>query len=394
MGYGLSGELLWTAVGLLLACCFVATRQLPTLPGILIAVIRVAIPLAYFVWYYDGYWTCLDDLVYIEQGQYLVAAGFDPLTSLTPQGIRQLQSLADSQHVLYTWWNLTTMWLLGAHYYAPVFGNVLVTFVAGHVLALLLRELGFERRYRTVVVCFYLLHWETVAWSSILNLKDCIVQLLTIALFYFSVRVVRRRSLLSATAVLAIVFLFQLIRFYVPALFAVSVCLWLLFEWRDAVKFVVLTVVALAGWQLAPWHYFSGAMSPPRLLYGLLRFTLTPQPWSVAPNYSFLYLPSLAHWIFFLPSIMGIGMLCRSSKFARLMVAYGLVILLFYAAADNIQGVRHRVQISFLFAWGQIHFLRHWTQSLMSRIDKTTSAAGQRTLNYGLSAPAQSWRSP
>ena len=137
---------------------------------------RVVIVIGYFAWYYDGTWTTSDDVVYTAQGKTLIDRGETPLLIVTPGGVETLQSIAGSNHILYTWWTLTWMWLLGAQYYAPVVANVFLTFLSAHVLARLMRELGFSSSYRRAITAFYLLHWDTIAWSSFLSFKDCHVR--------------------------------------------------------------------------------------------------------------------------------------------------------------------------------------------------------------------------
>ena len=40
------------------------------------------------------------------------------------------------------------------------------------------------------------------------------------------------------------------------------------------------------------------------ILSGILRFSLTPQPWSVETHYSFLYVPAIRHWLLFIPMLL------------------------------------------------------------------------------------------
>ena len=48
-------------------------------------------------------------------------------------------------------------------------------------LALVLRLRAVDRGFLAV---FFLVHWDTLAWSSILNLKECMVLLLLVAATY------------------------------------------------------------------------------------------------------------------------------------------------------------------------------------------------------------------
>lgn len=363
MGYGLTTELQMIALGLFAICAYIASRELPMRWAVGIALVRVVLVIGYFASSYGGIWNLQDDLIYTMQGHALIDEGYSPLSLLSSQGIETLQSLAGGRHILYIWWTFTWLWLLGEHYYAPVVANVMITFLSGHMLALLLREVGFARLYRNVITAFYLLHWDTIAWSSFLSLKDCLVQCLTIAAFLFGTRFIRHRSLLWGIMLALTLLLFQYIRFYIPVLMAAGLGIWLIFESRDPIKILFFLAVGSVLVMLAPWHHFEDTFNPMVLLYGSIRFLLTPQPWAILPSYSFLYIPSLAHWILFLPALIGGIYLFTEHRFFRLLVWYLLVLLVFYAAVDQLQGVRHRAQITFLFAWAQMHFFLQWTRA-------------------------------
>lgn len=320
----------------------------------------MAIAISYIAWFYNGTWTLVDDIDYSEQGYALLELGLTPFSILSPEGIDTLHSLSGSRHILYSWWTFSWMWLLGDHYYSPVVANVFITFISAYMFSHLLREIGFDRAYRDAITIFYLLHWDTVAWSSFLNLKDSIIQLLTISAFLFGLRCFRDKSLSSGVMLAIILLLFQYIRFYIPILMAIGLVAWLLFESRDPIKILFFLAIGFVTAMLGPWHYFQDTLNPLILFRNALRFSLTPQPWAVQSSYSFLYIPSLAHWIFFLPALLGAINLIGKNRFFRLLAWYVFVVILFYAASEDFLGVRQRVQISFVFTWAQIHFLWQW----------------------------------
>jgi hypothetical protein len=53
-------------------------------------------------------------------------------------------------------------------------------------------------------------------------------------------------------------------------------------------------------------------------------------------------------------------MLWRDSRAARLILLYAIAMIAVYSLADEIQGVRQRAQVSFVFTWAQMHFLWRW----------------------------------
>lgn len=369
MGYGLTNHLLALSGLIFLCSAVIASRRLPVLYALPLAFIRSFLPLLYFAWYFDGQWTFLDDVTYFEHGEYLLSRGFSPLCIFTEEGRNAIHMLSGSSHILYSWWNLFTMWLAGVYYYVPVLLNVLLTFGSAHLFAQLLEEIGFSVPYqRTMQVC-YLLHWDTIAWSSVANVKDPIVQLLTIGLFLCAVQFVRYRSWTKLASCCGIALVFGFLRFYVPFVVGSAAAAWVFLQWRDFRKFPLLAGGSLVGLWLLPGGIlqFFDTYSPFDIAYGICRFALTPQPWNVADSYSFLLLPATFHWLMILPAFVGGVMLWRDSQAARFVLLYGMAIIAMYALAEEIQGVRQRAQVSFVFAWMQVHFLWRWIHTPASQ---------------------------
>src|SRR5207245_4277617 len=212
-----------------------------------IACIKALIPFIFFLTFYDGRWYFLDDFIYEQQGTYLLAAGFNPLTAIaTSDGRKLVVALSSGQHTMYGWWNLLAQWAFGQTYWAPVFLNVILTFVIAYATARMLEDLGFRREYVRSFVIVFLLHIEVLAWSSFVNLKDILILALTsLALRSIVVlarlwkerrkyprsqfiRVGRRHVLLFTL----LTFAFYYVRFYVPFLLLAVVLLWSLLSLR------------------------------------------------------------------------------------------------------------------------------------------------------------------
>jgi hypothetical protein len=84
---------------------------------------------------------------------------------------------------------------------------------------------------------------------------------------------------------------------------------------------------------------------------------LTPQPWNVESEYSFLVLPAAFHWFFFLPTAVGGYLLWQRSKESILLIIYLFVVILFCSSFEELLGPRQRFQLVFVIAWMQFHFL-------------------------------------
>jgi hypothetical protein len=355
----------WTADLIVLAFCagissaLIAARDLPMTLSLALAAIRVGIPLVYFAAYFDGAWTVLDDLSYVAQGSELLRCGYNPWTVLIyPHGWDYLRALSEGHHVLYTWWNLLAMTLFGEHYYSAVFFNVLATFFGASLLVRTLRLLGFGPGYCVGFQIFWLLHWDVVAWTSLLNIKDVLVQTLTIAALYCLVSYIVERKARFLVAFLGVAQLFWWIRFYVPVILLVAVMLWMITQWSDLRKYILIPLGLLAFYFAVPlitsvtdyWEFKD-------FVYGAVRFSLTPMPWNIEEIYAYLWLPTVLHWLFFIPALIGAACLWSESKHTRLFLIYWLCLIGLYAVTEQLLGPRQRFQVAFVFAWAQFHFL-------------------------------------
>lgn len=399
---GLSDNLLLVAACVWLFGFWVSSRYLPYWVALVTTTIKILIPLVYFAWFFDGTWVLRDDIDYLNQSAELLTEGYDPLSAvLDPEGEEPLRAAARGSHVLYYWWNFTAMYFFGRHYYPTVFLNLGLTFVCSYVMFKLVRLSGFSQSYAQVLAVFCLLQADIVVWSSLLNLKDILVMTLTLLALYGIVQLSKQCTLWNLFLTGASVYLLFWIRFYVPLMLVPAAVLWFGLDFLASLRTMVaktllqkvallvlmgsgaLGVVAFIG--LDKILAFQAASIRPSL-YGMLRMVLTPQPWSVAVEYSFLELPSILHWAMLLPCGYSAWLLWRQSKDARLLLLYLLLALFFYGSYETQQGPRHRVQILFIIAWLQFHFL--W---FMAHEPLRKQILRQRAAVQGLLLPRLSW---
>jgi hypothetical protein len=361
MTEGFTAELVLVAMVMGALCLLIAMRHLSPFSATLLTVVRISIPLVYFAYYFDGEWCILDDLVYYTDADQILQEGFNPLTALfTSDGYHLLTAYCSGHHVLYTWLNIVAQYLFGPYYYANVFMNVVFTFVSAHVFSRTLGEMGFEARYRRWAEVFLLLHWDTIAWSSFINLKVIFVKMLTIIAAHAAIAYFRRRKTRHLLTFLGVSIVFFWIRFYVPFLLGAAFIGWIISQWQDPKRHLLSVGIGVLVYLALPFlPQREEAVTVGSLLYGAVRFSLTPLPWSVLPMYSYLTIPSMLHFLFALPVLFAAHGLWRSSKGARLWLIYTGVLILFYAFADELQGPRQRYQIDHIFAWAQFHFLWH-----------------------------------
>ena len=378
MSEGLTYQLGLSALLIAALCCWIASRQLHFGAALLSTAVRVGLPVVYFAWYNDGAWYMFDDVFYLDNGLKLHDWNYSVLDVITTvDGRERLQSLHGGSHMLYTVWNLLAISIFGPYYWAPILLNVLVTFLTAHVFVRTLQELGFGKSYCSVAHIFVLLHWDMVAWSSVINCKDPLVQLVTVVLLHCVLRLSNTHRARYAVIGIGAVALFYWLRFYIPFLVTIAIGLWILSQWRHLAKYPILAAMLIGFFYLLPKDQRSyELMSASGIVRGVAPFLLKPIPWNLGESYTFLTVPSVLHWTLFLPMILGATMLWRNSPGARFYLLYAAVIVLFYSATDELLGTRHRLQISVILAWAQFHFLWSLVYSAVPNLRGPSRNAG------------------
>jgi hypothetical protein len=369
---GLTWNLIVSGLLVGLFCYWIASRHLRHATAIAVTVVRVGVPVAYFAWYYDGTWQFIDDLFYLSNGLAIHDLGYNVFTLFTdPDGLALLQSMHGGSHLLYTVWNVFAVSLFGEHYWSPVMLNVAATFVTAHVFGRTLASLRFDRTYRSVMETVLLLHWDIFAWSSLINGKDALVQLLTVTLLHAILQLVARRKVIHLLTCIVVSTMFLWLRYYIPFLVACATGLWLLTQWKHVAKYPVLAcLVGILIYALPSDSRTYELFHPDGLALGISHYVLQPAPWRLNESTSFLLVPSVLHWTFFVPAVLGGFLVWKNSPQSRLFLLYAIVLIGFYSMVTELQTARHRLQISFVFAWVQAHFL--W--SMLNRAPASSRA--------------------
>ena len=344
---------------------WIASRDIPIVLALLVAILRVFIPFIYFAFFNDGTWNFLDDITYQLQGTIMLELGYDPISALIDEnGLGELMGLSLGKHILYGWWNVLAQYLFGKHYFSSVYLNIALTFLIGNYLVRIAQLCGFSRAYSTKLLLFFLVHWELVPWSSMINLKDILIMFLTVMVFFSLLKIIEGK--IKYLILLSIpIYCFYWLRFYIPFMILFATLIWvvLFMEGRNkyflliCVMFVVRIVMPSiqAGLEEQGDHLSPSLMG---LIVGPFRMlSLTPQPWSIQPEFTFLFISSILNWIFFLPALIGGWNLWRQSKKASLLLVYLIISLMFYANFPGQDGPRHRVQLMFIIVWIEFHFL-------------------------------------
>jgi hypothetical protein len=296
-------SLLWTAVCVVVLGFLVLRAILPPAVALGAMLAKVGLAASFALVGDASQWTLLDDVFYYVQGRDLLSRGGDPFTFFVQgDGVTRLIGMSQGLHILYGWYNFLAQWLVGPYYFAPVLGNVLLTAVSARALFALVLEAGAPREEARWTALLFLVHWDVLAWSSFINVKDNLVLALTILLLLGYGRLARgiTNGRLLAVVVLSALFIF--LRFYVPVL-ALGCFLLTSAAGRHALARNRLKLLA-AGIVLAGALYVAVGpallalaisrldLSPGNAAVGGVRILLTPQPWSIEPNYEYLLVPS------------------------------------------------------------------------------------------------------
>jgi hypothetical protein len=357
---GFTPSLLLAALATFLVGFCICRLYLSLGAALFVSLLKSSVGLFFFAYFNYGQWYMRDDLMYMELSLEMKARGHTPWNTLIGSThLEPLSAIAGSEHTLYYWWNLLAFWLFGEHYHAAVFLNIMLTFVAGYLMARLLLECGFLRRYTDAFFIFFVLHWDVLSWSSFVNLKDVLVLTLTLSCYFFLFRFIRQISLQSLLGLGTSGYLLLTLRHYVPPFIVAASGIWAFCYWQDRRKYLVGVLIACVVLLLRPWEtkymdYFQ--ISNP--LFSAVRFLLMPQFWTVMqPNEGFLEIPALIHWLLFVPMFYGAFLLWREFPLLRIMFIYFAIMTCFYTVVPQLQGMRQRFQLVFVLAICQFHVL-------------------------------------
>ncbi|MBX6361765.1 MAG: hypothetical protein IRZ03_17005 [Acidobacterium ailaaui] len=334
-----------------------------------VSFIKTLVFFIYFHFVFDGYFTFLDDWVYLESAKYIKLQGYNLFSFLYQNHFNWVliaASIAGSEHFLYNLFNLFSFDLFGIHYFSPVALNVILTFFTGYFAYRIVRLLGFQQKLSILFYLFFVLHWDTILWSSILNLKDILVQFFTVGAFYQILLIEKgKKRWIHIIYLAAILILFLAIRFYLPFFLGFSYFLYrfilflsriknpsvsLLIVFSGLFSFILLFVlfIWLYGGDAILHIYLSDIENP---FIGILRYLFTPIPFHASEHYEYLNLASPLDYLLIPFFFYGMYHAVRSGqKFFILLVIYFLLLTLFYGTYLELQGVRQKVQITFIFA--------------------------------------------
>ena len=371
--FGINIHLVATTLFFMLLSFVSFARYIETLPLLFLIILKYSIPFFYFVFFAGDAWFLVDDIEYFLYAKTIVEKEIPFISSET---LYELFLLAGGPHILYLWLNFVLQNIFGTYYYVMIFFNIYLTFVLGYLLHKVARDLNFSKKYSLGLFCFFLLHWDILTWTSFINLKDTIVMVLSTALLIICINLYSKITPFRLLIFLCLLAMISLLRFYVPILIFCSLLVSITLFRSSYFKKILMMFFSMALFIIYLENYsatftrHAGMIeySPINVLFGFLRFLLTPQPWNLSDSYGFLLYSSIMHSLFFIPFVWGSYLLFKKNNVIKFYIVYMLVVACFYSLVPDLQGPRHRYQLVTVICWAQFHFLYSVLNSYYSKI--------------------------
>jgi len=319
-----------------------------------ISTIKASIFFIYFFYFFDGSFTFLDDVKYFTTASEYINRGETFLNLISSP--LNLIYIFGHFHFLYYLYNILSIEIFGNYYFAPVAMNVIITYFTGVIFYKLLLLLKLNHNSIVFITVLYLLHWDILAWSSIVNFKDFIVQFITISILYLLVKNDIRFSIINILLIAILVLNVTFLRFYIPyfILFAYLIFkIFIKYQYSRSNKsfyllflslFIITIGIILNLFFRSEVNLFLNHVTNP--LIGMVRFIMTPLPFHMEEGYDFLLFSSLIDFLSLPLFLYGLYLFSRlNSKYKYLILIYFLIILFFYGSFAELQGPRHKIQI-------------------------------------------------
>lgn len=299
-----------------------------------------------------------DDYNYFHESLSVFHSGAGKLSYIfTERGHYEMIIAAGGAHYGYYIFNYLAFVFFGPYYYSPVLLSVFVTLISAVLIFKTLELSHFKRVFLVSFFIFFSCHWDVIAWSSFVNLKDNLVTLGMTTTIYIYVYFYRKGfSIWGFVLLLLVLFLFQFVRFYYSYFLIVTGILYFsLIQIRKIntnvtdflIKFSILVLLPI-GFYMIFISLYAGRIDRigPRtnVFIGAIRYFVTPAPFNIDTSYSYLLISSLFHWLF-LP-VLPIGLYYFLRRYFYDLMPYlilFIMICIFYGSFAELQGPRHRV---------------------------------------------------
>ena len=314
----------------------------------------------FFIYFYfifeNGGYTFSDDWDYLKESQEVLDKGYS-FWSLISDPFA-MQDIFKTRHYGYHLFTTFAFWLFGHNYFSAVSLNIIITFVTSYYVYKLSEIIIHSQQIALITAVFFLFQWDLLTWSTMLNFKDIIIQLLILVIIYNIIILNDHFSIISILSIL-ISFLFLLhLRFYLVYLLSAGYLFYLFVLYFIKVSmskkiFLVTIFLILVGiiiFYILPtyfsyaWGLLRASLSNP--IFGSFRFLTTPIAFNMDEHHTFLIPASFLHWLFMPFALYGIKICFELNKDVMILIFSILaIVLLFFGSYSTQQGPRHRLQM-------------------------------------------------
>lgn len=267
--------------------------------------------------------------------------------------------LAGGFHFGYYIYIFISFLIFGPFYYSAVLLNIFLTSVVASMLFKTLKLAELDTNFIYFFTIFFSIHWDIITWSSFINLKDILVLFFTVwALKIFLELSFKRKYLAPLIKLTVIAFALFFLRFYLVYFLSITGLIYFIViklfkirsRWLNYLTKPLLVIIMPIMFYLAFVKLFSSNLDDvggtTNVILGFFRFLITPFPFSIEKDYSFLFFSAILHWLC-LPFLIHGGVIFVKRYFNEFLPLLILTLLLcvFYGSFAELQGPRHRVLI-------------------------------------------------
>lgn len=295
---------------------------------LIVFIVRTSFLFLYFLLVETGIidqWTLFDDLGYIEN----LSDNFYKLDN--KMNIENLRATAGGYNSFYYVIIFYSFKLFGESYFSPVIINSILFSLA---ICFLTKYYVKDKKWFFLI----LLNPDILIWTSLFNLKEALI-FSTFILIILSAQI--NSKLLKIIFLSLSLFLIFNTRFYYVPIALLAYLIFKLFYVGKVFRnhftiiylifLLVITTIITNNINIEIPKYTNP-------FYGFIHFLLTPLPWNISDNYSFLLLGS------FINPFIIIYFFFKKSRIKHLNIIDIFIILLFifYSISDELQGPRHK----------------------------------------------------
>ena len=96
-------------------------------------------------------------------------------------------------------------------------------------------------------------------------------------------------------------------------------------------------IIGVAGAEQYLYEDYWSLLDFSNIAVGPFQALLTPRPWNIEEEYSFLLVPSIMHWALIVPTFVGSVLLWKRSKFERLLIIYLVLVICLCSVVPEVQ---------------------------------------------------------